>query len=113
MKPPPPPIVSIKYLVPGASVLIPHLIPAATGDVRKLYWPRILAGVLRWSPFTPVTKGQPRQIAAANQIMGMDFHWEHLIEAKRSDPHLDEGSSFDVSSNKVKDRQLYVYLIKS
>src|SRR5947209_4017178 len=28
MKPPPPPIVSIRYRVPGASVLSPHLIPA-------------------------------------------------------------------------------------
>src|SRR2546423_8288713 len=28
MKPPPPPIVSMRYLVPGARVLNPHLIPA-------------------------------------------------------------------------------------
>src|ERR1700730_3539996 len=28
MKPPPPPIVSMRYLVPGARVLSPHLIPA-------------------------------------------------------------------------------------
>jgi len=28
MKPPPPPIVSIKYLEPEASVVIPHVIPA-------------------------------------------------------------------------------------
>src|SRR5712692_5898225 len=29
MKPPPPPIVSMRYLAPGASVLNPHLMPAA------------------------------------------------------------------------------------
>src|SRR5258708_25769102 len=28
MKPPPPPMVSMRYLVPGARVLNPHLIPA-------------------------------------------------------------------------------------
>src|SRR6267143_4294572 len=70
MKPPPPPTVSMRYLVPGASVLNPHLIPAelvmSTNSIG-------LESFLAVCPEPSFTNGQVTQIVETSEAIRMVF----------------------------------------
>src|ERR1700687_575674 len=70
MKPPPPPIVSMRYLVPGARVLNPHLIPAelviSTNSIG-------LESFLAVCPGSSLANGEITQSVEISQAIRMVF----------------------------------------
>src|ERR1700674_1176465 len=70
MKPPPPPIVSMRYFVPGASVLNPHLIPAVLVTSTNSIGPESFLAIRLGSS---LANGQVTQIVEMSQAITMVF----------------------------------------